>query len=252
MERSAPDYSGLPSPYPSTFGDNQSEASSVDHASAAQYATQQEVRSNTNNYSASATPTSEYGVYPQSARSNSFPDHIQRPYPPASNHSGGSGGGMAQTPTSPSMSLRDGRNHQNPPQVISDSDVPIDPSIAAPSPTYGHGQYSPYAPPPQDMSHGYQHPSGSMYAQPRPDWAGYGQQHPGPMNPGHHVFPQTPTSGPHQHRPNQVSQGSREGFVFAPSASGGSGIQRRWLREPMHEGAFLFARRPPVARLDSR
>jgi hypothetical protein len=203
MERSAPEYSqsGLPSPYPSNFGDTQSEASSVDHASAAQYATQQEVRSS--NYSTSATPTSEYSVYPPSARSSSFPDHIQRSYHPASNQSGSSGG-MAQTPTSPSMPLHDGRNHQHPQQVKSDTDVPIDPSIAAPSPTYAHGQYSPYAPPPQDMSHGYQHPSGGLYAQPRPDWTGYTQQHGTPITPGHHVFPQTPASAPPQARPNQV------------------------------------------------
>lgn len=199
MERGAPEYSqsGLPSPYPSNFGDTQSEAS-VDHASAATYTTQQEVRSN--NYSTTATPTSDYSVYPSSARSSTFPDHIQRSYHPASNPTGSSGG-MAQTPTSPS-SLHDGRNHQSPQQARSDSDVPIDPSIAAPSPTYVHGgQYSPYAPPPPttDMAQHYTpHPS---YPQPRPDWSGYSQT---PVTPGHHVFSQTPTSAPPQARPNQV------------------------------------------------
>ena len=204
MERSAAEYSqsGLPSPYPSNFGDTRSEASSVDHASAAQYANQQEVRSS--NYPTSATPTSEYSVYPPSARSSSFPEHIQRSYHPSSNHNGSSGN-MAQTPTSPSMPLHDGRNHQHPHQVKSDSDVPIDPSIAAPSPTYPHGQYSPYAPPPQDMSQTYHHPnSGGLYAQPRPDWTGYGHQQGPPLTPGHHVFPQTPTSAAPQARPNQV------------------------------------------------
>lgn len=83
---------------------------------------------------------------------------------------------------------------------------PIDPSIAAPSPTYTHGQYSPYAPQSQDMSHGYAHPSSGLYAQPRPDWTGYGQQHGAPLTPGHHVFPQTPTSAPPQTRPNQVGR----------------------------------------------
>ena len=211
MERSAPEYSqsGLPSPYPSNFGDSQSEASSADHASAAPYATQQEVRSA--NYSTSATPTSDYSVYPPSARSTaSFPEHIQRPYHPASNHSGSSGS-MAQTPTSPSVPLPDGRNHQS--QVRSDSELPIDPSIAQPSPTYGgHPQYSPYgAPTSQDMSHQYTHPaSAGLYAQPRPDWAGYGQQPGGPITPGHHVFPQTPASTAPQARPSQV------GFCIAP------------------------------------
>lgn len=219
MDRSASDYSqsGLPSPYPSNCGDNQSEAQSVtvDTSSAAQYnaSAQQEVRSNnTGNYSASATPTSEYGVYPASARSSSFPDHLQqRSYHPASNHSGSSGG-MAQTPTSPSASLPQDARHRSYPAVHqrdikSDTGgAPIDPSIAAPSPTYGApAQYSPYGPPSQDMSHGYAHPGSNLYAQPRPDWSGYGQQHGAPLTPGHHVFPQTPTSAPPQARPNQVS-----------------------------------------------
>lgn len=176
MERGAPEYS------------------QSDHASAAQYATQQEVRSN--NYSTSATPTSEYGVYPPSARSSSFPEHLQRSYHPASNHNGSSGG-MAQTPTNP--------------------------SIAAPSPTaYTHQQYSPYgAPPSQDMSHGY-HPSNNMYAQPRPDWGGYAGQG-GPMTPGHHVFPQTPTSAAPQARPSQVYS-----FVPIPGAQQHKRPRRRY------------------------
>ncbi|KAK3374864.1 hypothetical protein B0H63DRAFT_526163 [Podospora didyma] len=223
MERSAPEYSqsGLPSPYPSSFGDTQSESSSVDHASAAPYATQQEARST--NYSTSATPTSDYSVYPPSARSSSFPEHIQRTYHPASNPSGSSGG-MAQTPTSPSVPLKDGPSHQKSQQVKSDSDVPIDPSIAAPSPTYPHGQYSPYAPPPQEMSHGYQHPgSAGLYAQPRPDWSGYSSQPGGPITPGHHVFPQTPTSASAQARPNQVYS-----FVPIPGAQQHKRPRRRY------------------------
>ncbi len=200
MERSAPEYaqSGLPSPYPSNSGDTHSEASSADHAPAAQFATQ-EVRSS--NYSTSATPTSEYSVYPPSARSSSFPDHIHRPYHPAGNPGGGSGGGMAQTSTSPSVSVRDGHSGQSREQVKSDSDVPIDPSIAAPSPTYPHGQFSPYAPPSQDMSHPYSSHSGGLYTQPRPVWTGYTQQ---PLTPGHHVFPTTPTSAALQGRTSQV------------------------------------------------
>ena len=216
MERGAAEYSqsGLPSPYPSNFGDTQSEASSVDHPSAAPYAPpQQEVRSN--NYSAAGTPTSEYSVYPPSARSSSFPEHIQRSYHPASNHNGGAGG-MAQTPTSPSMPLPDGRNHHTPQQVKSDSELPIDPSIAGPSPTnYPHGQYPPYANHQQDMSHSYPHPgSAGLYTQPRPDWAGYGHQHTGPITPGHPVFPPTPTSGPQSSRPNQVGKKPHQAFFF--------------------------------------
>jgi hypothetical protein len=98
MDRSAPEFSqtGLPSPYPSSYGDTKSEGS-ADHASAAHYATQPEARSNA--YSTSATPTSEYSVYPQSARSGTFPEHIQRSYHPASSHSASSGS-MAQPQTS--------------------------------------------------------------------------------------------------------------------------------------------------------
>lgn len=175
MDRSAPEYS------------------QTDHASAAQYVTQQEVRPST--YSTTATPTSEYGVYPPSARSGSFPEHIQRPYHQSPSHSG-SGGGMAQTPTNP--------------------------SIAAPSPTYAtHGQYSPYAPPSQDMQHAYPH-SGGLYAQPRPDWTGYNGQ-PTPITPGHHVFPQTPNSAPPQPRPTQVYS-----FVPIPGAQQHKRPRRRY------------------------
>jgi len=167
------------------------EYSQSDHASAAQYATQQEVRSS--NYSTSATPTSEYSVYPPSARSGSFPEHIQRSYHPASNHNGSSGG-MAQQASNP--------------------------SIAAPSPTYAYGQHSPYGPPPGDMSHSYQHPA---YAQPRPDWTGYGQHSAGPLTPASHVFPPTPSSAPPQGRPNQVYS-----FVPIPGAQQHKRPRRRY------------------------
>ncbi|KAI1333679.1 hypothetical protein F5Y15DRAFT_430688 [Xylariaceae sp. FL0016] len=221
MERSVHDYSqsGLPSPYPSISGDTQSEASSADHGSAAPYSSNPEARPSS--YTTSVTPTSDYGPYPQSARSTgSFPaEHSIRPYHPASNHSGSSGG-MAQTPTSPSMSLQDGRNHQ-PQQVKSDSDVPIDPSIAAPSPTtYAHGQYSPYPPQPQDMQHSYPQSAG-LYQQPRPDWASYG--HPaGGMHPHQVPFPHTPTSAP-PGRPAQVYS-----FVPIPGAQQHKRPRRRY------------------------
>jgi hypothetical protein len=211
MDRGATEYShsGLHTPYPHAFTDPPSEDSPVDHASAAQYTSQQEVRAN--NYSTSATPTSDYGVYPASARSASFPEHVQRQYHPASNHSGSSEG-MAQS-TSPSMPLQDGRPNHHDPQIKSDQDVPIDPSIAASSPTYpAHsGQYSPY-PPQQEMQHPYQaHGGGAMYTQPRPDWAGYGG-HPQHGMPGYAVSgAQTPTSAaPAGARPGQV------GYSYAP------------------------------------
>jgi hypothetical protein len=200
MERGATEYSqsGLPSPYPSNCGDTRSEGSSADQASAAHYPSQQEVRQS--NYSTSATPTSEYSVYPPSARSGSFPEHIQRSYHPASTPSGGSAG-MAQQASSPSLPQQDGRSHHTQQQPRSDNDVPIDPSIAGPSPTYAYGQHSPYGPPPGDMSHGYPH---GGYGQPRPDWSSYGQHSAG-LTPAGHVFPPTPSSAPPQGRPNQVS-----------------------------------------------
>jgi len=215
MERSAPEYSqsGLPSPYPSNFGDSNSEESTADHASAAQYPVKQEV-----NYSTSATPTSEYGVYPQSARSGSFPDQIQRSYHPASSTS--SGGGMAQQQNSPSLPQQDGRNHHAH-SVKSDNDVPIDPSIAAPSPTYAYPQHSPYAANP-DMTHSYSHPPPGMYAPQRPDWAGYGQ-HGAPITPGHHVYAQSAASAPPQARPNQVYS-----FVPIPAAQQHKRPRRRY------------------------
>ena len=193
MERSATDYSqsGLPSPYPSNLGDARSEASSADHASAAHY------------QPSTATPTSEYGVYPPTARSGSFPDHLQRSYHPASGPD--SSAGMAQQQNSPSMpqqTQQGGRSHPAH-EVKSDNDVPIDPSIAAPSPTYPYGQHSPYAPNPE-MAHSYPHPGSGMYAQPRPDWAGYGQHGAPPMG-GHPVYAQPPGSAPPQQRPSQVS-----------------------------------------------
>jgi hypothetical protein len=114
---------------------------------------------------------------------------------------------MAQQQNSPSFTQQDGRNHQAH-AVHSDTGVPIDPSIAAPSPTYPYNQHSPYAPNP-DMSHSYSHPNSSMYAQARPDWAGYGQ-HGGPMTPGHPVYAQSPASQQAQQRPSQVSFCARD------------------------------------------
>ncbi|ESZ99355.1 hypothetical protein SBOR_0280 [Sclerotinia borealis F-4128] len=196
MERDSTGYSqtGLQTPYPHAFTDAHSEDSIADNTSAAQFTPHQEVRSN-NNYSAVAPPTtSDFGppFLPTLSRPANYPDHIQRTYQSASNHSSNSGG-MAQ-PTSPSIPLADGRSTHQTPQIKSDQDVPIDPSIAASSPTYpAHGgQHSPY--PQQDQMHfNYPatHPGGAMYTQPRPDWAGYGAGHAGhaghPGHPGHQV-----------------------------------------------------------------
>jgi hypothetical protein len=157
--------SGLSSPYPS-FPEPPSEGIFADQASAAQYPPQgQDPRAS------NLTPTSDYSSLPPSARSGSFPEYIQRSYQPGAQ--GQAAGGMAQQ-QSPSMPLSDGQtnDHQQPQQLKSDNDVPIDPSIAAQtSPTYPHQQqYSPYTPH-HDMQHYPGHPQTPMYGQ-RPEWAG--------------------------------------------------------------------------------
>lgn len=170
MDRGAsgyPSQSGSRSSYPHALSEAQPEESSSTNASS------------THHYTSSPglkSPTDsppEYGVYPNSARSGSFPEHLHRQNHPASSHSSSSAG-MPQS-TSPSLPLHDGRPSHQHSQIKSDTDVPIDPSIAASSPTYPthSGQYSPY-PPQQDMSQAYpSHPASAMYTQPRPDWAGY-------------------------------------------------------------------------------
>ncbi|KAL9118086.1 MAG: hypothetical protein Q9187_005371 [Circinaria calcarea] len=82
---------------------------------------------------------------------------------------------MAQA-TSPSMPLPDGHhhNHHNTPNIKSNPELPIDPSIAASSPTYP-GPYSPYAPQGHDMSHYQGHAPPQGYGQWPPP--GYGHPH---------------------------------------------------------------------------
>ena len=128
-------------------------------------------------------PASEFRVNPSLARAaNLNPEYIARPqYAQQQNHA--NTGSMAQA-TSPSMSLQDGHqnNHHNTPHVKSNSDVPIDPSIAASSPTYP--PYSPYAQQGHDMSH-YQ-------GQPPPGYPHWPQQYAGHP----HGLPNGPYSSP--------------------------------------------------------
>ena len=213
MDRGAPDYtqSGLHSPFSLAHKDSQSEGSpTADPASAAQFANapQQEVRPA--NFASSSTPNSEYSVNTPSARSANFaPEYLarQQQYAHHQNNSSGSAGNMAQA-TSPSMSLQDGHqhNHHTAPHMKSDPDVPIDPSIAASSPTFP-GHYSPYPPQGNDMAQYQGHPPPQMYG--RPDWPPQYAQHPHGM-PGPYSSPGTAvssassvaTAGP---RPGQVS-----------------------------------------------
>ncbi|KAI9368368.1 hypothetical protein BJX61DRAFT_222397 [Aspergillus egyptiacus] len=213
--------SGSHSPYP-TSAATHSEFTTADQASAAataqytpqpdnrpnpQYTPQPEVRPGTS----SNTPQSDYSLNqpPTAARSPVYPDYLARPpqYHHAPNSQPGGAAGMAQA-TSPSMNtLNDGHpnGHCNQSNVKSDADVPIDPSIAASSPTYPP-PYSPYQPQGHDMSQYQGHPPPpppQMYA--RPDWShGYPQpQHglPGPYSsPATTVYSFVPIPGAQQHK----------------------------------------------------
>ncbi|RHZ44958.1 uncharacterized protein CDV56_101372 [Aspergillus thermomutatus] len=242
--------SGSHFPYPPSAAAN-SEHPAADQASAAataQYTPQQEVRPTPQytpqpevrpasaaaaaNISSSNTPQSDYGLnQPPAARSPAYPDYLARPpqYHHAPNTQAGGAAGMAQA-TSPSMTtLHDGHqnDHRNHSNVKSDADVPIDPSIAASSPTYPP-PYSPYQPQGHDMAQYQGHPPPpppQMYG--RPEWShGYGQhQHglPGPYSaPATTVGPASPaaTAGP---RPGQVYS-----FVPIPGAQQHKRPRRRY------------------------
>ena len=174
---------GLSSPYP-TFPEPPSEGS-ADQASAAQYPQGQDPRAS--NFSATATPASEYSINPSSARSGSFPEYIQRSYQPGAQAA--AAGGMAQ-PQSPSMPLSDGQNNDHPQHIKSDSDVPIDPSIAAaPSPSYPqHSQYT-YGSAQHDIHQYAGHPTATPMYSTRPEWGGQYQPH-------HMQYGHAATSGP--------------------------------------------------------
>ena len=210
MDARQADYpqSGLSSPYP-TFPEAVSEGTSADQASAAQYPP-----SGPDPRSSNLTPSSDYSLNPSSARSGSFPEYIQRSYQPGAQ--GQARGGMAQQ-QSPSMPIPDGQanGHQSPQQLKSDSDVPIDPSIAAQtSPTYAshQQQYSPYTPH-HDMQHYPGQPQTPMGYASRPEWAGHYPQ-PG-MHYGHPATsgPPAPAMVSPVQRPPTVSF-----FLFFPSS----------------------------------
>lgn len=203
---------GLDSPDHHVNKEQTSEAaapSHPDHAPQAQYTPQQDVKFNP---SAAATPTnSEYSLNPSSARSDTFPQYInrggyqdasqQQRYQPTSAPNGGTPNHMAQT-TSPSMHLVDGQpsdNHDSTRNTSSNNEVPVDPSIAASSPTYPPTHhYSPY--PPQHEMQQYHTPP--MY--PRPE---YGAPYSAPPHglPGGYGHVTTSVSSP----PSMASAGAR-------------------------------------------
>lgn len=141
------------------------------------------------NFPPGATPTSEFGVNPSSARpANLPPEYIARQQY-ASQPTHANTGSMAQA-TSPSMSLQDGHqnNHHTAPHIKSNPEVPIDPSIAASSPTYP--PYSPYAPQSHDMSQYQGHPPPPGY----PHWPQQYAGHPHGMPNGPYSSPGTAVS----------------------------------------------------------
>lgn len=202
-----------------------------------QYTPQPEVRSAATaaNISSSHTPQSDYGLNQPppaaAARSPAYPDYLARPqYHHAPNSQPGSAAGMAQA-ASPSLTTStlspgdhgqsNGHHSQSNFNFInsttttttnlkSDPGVPIDPSIAASSPTYPP-PYSPYQPQGHDMTQyqGHPPPPPQMYA--RPEWAhGYAQH-------GHHGMPgpyATPTTTVGPAFPAPVA-GPRPGQVCA-------------------------------------
>ena len=250
MDGRQPTYqqSGLDSPYASYNG-HQSEGSSADQASAVQYQQPQDYKSS--NYSASATPDSSYGL-PQSARSGSFPEYIQRSYADGQQQerypAGAQQSGMAQT-SSPSLPMANGQNTNNASKnADSDDEVPIDPSIAQSSPSYPpQHNYSPY--PQQQQQHDMPQYAGqpSMQYQ-RPEWAG---QYPQTMGYGHspattggaapnmvaHAIPRPPAVGTYYGAPPvvypNVSQGGHPlstvySFVPIPGAQQHKRPRRRY------------------------
>ena len=106
---------------------------------------------------------------------------------------------MAQA-TSPSMPLSDG-HHPSHSTSKSNTEVPIDPSIAASSPTYP-GPYSPYAPQPHDMAQYGHGPPPPNYHWPAHAYPPHGMPY---SSPGTNSASGSPaTTGPP--RPGQVSE----------------------------------------------
>lgn len=160
--------SGLSSPPHAPYKGHSSEGLSADQPSAVQYTPTQEYKPS-NNFSSSATPTSDY--LPSSARS------FEQGQQPRYTGNAQSHAAMAQT-SSPSLSMPDGsqtNGHEPHHHMKSNEDVPIDPSIAQSSPTYPPPHnYSPY-PPQHEMP---QYQGQPMPAYGRPEWAGHYQQQP--------------------------------------------------------------------------
>ncbi|KAJ5882084.1 C2H2 transcription factor (Con7) [Penicillium soppii] len=211
--------------------DAPSEQKPADHAAAAHYTPQPEVRPTPHytpqpevrpNIPSSNTPQSDYGLNPPpTARSPAYQDYLHRPsYAP--NSQPGGGAGMAQA-TSPFNQPAGPRS----PNVKSDAPVPIDPSLPANSPTYPPA-YSPYQPQGHEMAQYQGHPPPPQHMYARPDWPhSYGQQHhglPGPYaSPATTVGPPSLVPATAESRPGQVYS-----FVPIPGAQQHKRPRRRY------------------------
>jgi len=202
---------GLTSPSTSSERGHDSEDASTDHPSAAPYSQPgQEAK-----YSAAApAPASEYGRsanYPDYMHRTQYPDGTHRHYAPGGQNN--SSAGNIPQPTSPSMPVIDGLSHGHPDGVhaSSDMDVPIDPSIAAASPTYPHQQHYttyPQQQPQHDIPHYQQSPG--MYQRSEygsPYSAGHAQGIPNNYAHGQSPVNPSPSVGQGGTRPPGVSHG---------------------------------------------
>ena len=161
-------------------------------------------------YATKHTPTSGYSVNSSSASSIHINtgDFVARPNYAQQHQGHASTTSMAQA-TSPSMSLQDGEqnNHHHPQHIKSNAEVPVDPNIAASSPTYP--PYSPYAPQPHEMNHYQGHPP-----------PGYPQHWPQQYAGHPHGMPSGPYSSPGNGAPGTpASAGPRPGQVRCVSFS---------------------------------
>ena len=204
--------SGLSSPKPAEKSEQHSEDSKTDHSAAtAQYSSQSDPK-----LTNASTPTSDYSLNPSSARSGTFPDYIHRGggYPDASQRynptsaPNGTGAHMAQS-TSPSKpptaSQTAGEQPLESKAINSDPHIPVDPNIAASSPTYPpQHHYSPY----QAQHDPYQTPP-AMYPRPPEYGAAYSAPPHGMPAPYGHVpasVSTPPSMQPAGARPPGVSE----------------------------------------------
>ncbi len=219
MDRAAPDFSqpSLQSPFPAVAA-SEADGPATNAAppapappqtpTSAHYPGAAEVRPSS--FSPSATPTSDYGLNPPSARSNTFPEYVSRqPYPDGAPRyqqppPGGPSAGSASMAQASSLPLPYADSSPIVPGRMggiarSERDLSLDPSIAATSPTYSSPpSYSPY-PHQHEMTSPYSpHHPAAAYG--RPEWAPYSQQ------PHPHALP--PTYSGHPSSPISVSAGS--------------------------------------------